>query len=32
MFDEWNKINPVMTTEHERFYQRMLDDYTETRL
>ncbi|MEC5145614.1 hypothetical protein [Chitinophaga sp. 212800010-3] len=30
MFDEWNKINPALTAEHERFYQRMLQDYHES--
>ncbi|UIR55070.1 hypothetical protein LZQ00_12350 [Sphingobacterium sp. SRCM116780] len=32
MFDEWNKINPALRSEHERFYNRMLNDYMETRL
>ena len=27
MFDEWNKINPALTEEHERFYNRLLTDY-----
>lgn len=27
MFDEWNKINPALKEEHERFYARMLEDY-----
>lgn len=30
MFDEWNKINPGLTNEHERFYQRMLQDHQES--
>lgn len=30
MFDEWNKINPILKEEHERFFQRMLDDYLST--
>jgi hypothetical protein len=27
MFDEWNKINPALTDEHEKFYNRLLNDY-----
>ena len=27
MFDEWNKINPLLKEEHERFYNRLLTDY-----
>ena len=27
MFDEWNKINPDMQEEHEKFYNRLLNDY-----
>ena len=27
MFDEWNKINPDLAEEHERFYNRLLTDY-----
>ena len=26
MFDEWNAINPAMTEEHEKFYQRLLTE------
>ncbi|NLR67960.1 hypothetical protein HGH92_26885 [Chitinophaga varians] len=28
MFDEWNKIVPDMTAENEKFYQRLLEEYT----
>lgn len=28
MFDEWNKINPAMEQEHEKFYIRLLTDNT----
>lgn len=28
MFDEWNKIVPDMAGENEKFYQRLLHDYT----
>lgn len=27
MFDEWNKINPALAEEHEKFYTRLLNDY-----
>jgi len=27
MFDEWNKINPDMEQEHEKFYTRLLNEY-----
>lgn len=27
MFDEWNKINPELQEEHEKFYNRLLTDY-----
>lgn len=27
MFDEWNKINPDLLEEHEKFYNRLLIDY-----
>lgn len=27
MFDEWNKINPALADEHEKFYIRLLNDY-----
>jgi hypothetical protein len=27
MFDEWNKINPDMKEQHEKFYKRLLDEY-----
>lgn len=27
MFDEWNKINPALQEEHEKFYNRLLTDY-----
>lgn len=27
MFDEWNKINPALAGEHEKFYKRLLSDY-----
>ncbi|KAF5308675.1 hypothetical protein FQR65_LT18019 [Abscondita terminalis] len=27
MFDEWNKINPDMKEQHEKFYARLLDEY-----
>jgi RNA polymerase-binding transcription factor DksA len=27
MFDEWNKINPDLADEHEKFHQRMLDEF-----
>lgn len=27
MFDEWNKINPALAEEHEKFYTRLLKDY-----
>jgi RNA polymerase-binding transcription factor DksA len=27
MFDEWNKINPALADEHEKFYTRLLNDY-----
>lgn len=27
MFDEWNKINPDMQQEHEKFYNRLLIDH-----
>jgi uncharacterized Zn finger protein (UPF0148 family) len=27
MFDEWNKINPALTDEHEKFYNRLLNEY-----
>lgn len=26
MFDEWNKINPAMQQEHEKFYTRLLNE------
>jgi hypothetical protein len=26
MFDEWNKINPAMQLEHEKFYTRLLNE------
>ncbi|MDR6967318.1 DNA-directed RNA polymerase subunit RPC12/RpoP [Flavobacterium arsenatis] len=28
MFDEWNKINPDLAEEHEKFYNRLLTDYS----
>lgn len=28
MFDEWNKIVPDMAAENEKFYQRLLEEYT----
>lgn len=31
MFDEWNKINPDMQQEHEKFYNRLLIDYNRTK-
>ncbi|TPD66995.1 hypothetical protein [Flavobacterium microcysteis] len=27
MFDEWNKINPDMEEQHEKFYTRILNEY-----
>lgn len=27
MFDEWNKINPAMQQEHEKFYSRLLNEH-----
>lgn len=27
MFDEWNKINPAMQQEHEKFYTRLLNEH-----
>ncbi len=30
MFDEWNKINPALTQEHEKFYIRLLNDSNST--
>ncbi len=27
MFDEWNKINPAMQQEHEKFYTRLLNQH-----
>ena len=27
MFDEWNKINPALAEEHEKFYIRLLNEY-----
>lgn len=32
MFDEWNKINPALTEEHEKFYNRLLSDYRKYKL
>lgn len=31
MFDEWNKINPDLQEEHEKFYNRLLTDYKQTK-
>ncbi|MBC9934292.1 hypothetical protein [Chitinophaga qingshengii] len=31
MFDEWNNINPGLTAEHERFHERMLQDYLDSK-
>lgn len=28
MFDEWNKIVPDMVTENEKFYERLMNEYT----
>lgn len=28
MFDEWNKVVPDLSEQNERFYQRLLDDYS----
>lgn len=30
MFDEWNKINPDLQEEHEKFHNRLLTDYKKT--
>ncbi len=30
MFDEWNKINPAMNEEHEKFYVRLLNEPNST--
>ncbi len=27
MFDEWNKINPALSTQHEEFYKSLLEEY-----
>ncbi len=32
MFDEWNKINPALAEEHEKFYTRLLNDYKQYKL
>lgn len=32
MFDEWNKINPALKDEHEKFYNRLLGDYKKYKL
>lgn len=32
MFDEWNKINPALAEEHEKFYNRLLNDYKQYKL
>jgi hypothetical protein len=29
MFDEWNKINPDLQEEHEKFYNRILTEYNQ---
>lgn len=31
MFDEWNNINPGLMAEHERFHDRMLQDYLDSK-
>lgn len=30
MFDEWNKINPALADEHEKFYIRLLNEHNST--
>ena len=30
-YDEWNKINPDLQEEHEKFYNRLLTDYKQTK-
>lgn len=32
MFNEWNKINPALAEEHEKFYIRLLNDYKQYKL
>jgi RNA polymerase-binding transcription factor DksA len=32
MFDEWNKINPALKEEHEKFYNRLWSDYRKYKL
>jgi len=29
MFNEWNNINPLLKTQHEEFYKRLLDEYSQ---
>jgi DNA-directed RNA polymerase subunit RPC12/RpoP len=31
MFDEWNKINPDLAEEHEKFHNRILTDYNKNK-
>lgn len=32
MFDEWNKINPALADEHEKFHTRLVNDYKQYKL